>query len=134
MKGKVRQLCTYAPPRADVAGQAGGYRDASFSFRIPAVRGAATVEAAHAHFALLIDRSPSTQGAMRGATLVREPVFGPGAFLLRVPGQAVSSTASCEVVEANGNGQPIGVSVSADRPRPLKRLCRLAVAAAHMVP
>ncbi len=136
MRGTVRQLCTYAPPRADVAGEAGGYPEAPFSFRIPAVRRAATVEAAYAHFALLIDRSPSTQSAMRGATLVREPVFGPGAFLLRVPGQGLAGPASCEVVEANGNGQPIGVTVSAVRGqlRPLKRLCRQAAAAAHMVP
>jgi hypothetical protein len=135
-EGTVRQLCTYAPPGVDVAGEAGGYPDAPFSFRIPAVRGAATVEAAYAHVARLLDRSPSTQSAMRGATLVREPVFGPGAFLLRVPGQGLASPASCEVVEANGNGQPIGVTVSAVRgqPRPLKRLCRQAVAAAHMVP
>lgn len=135
-KGTVMQLCTYAPPGVDVAGEAGGYPGAPFRFRIPAVRGAASVAAAYAHFARLIDRSPGTENALRGATLVREPVFGPGAFLLRVPGQPLASPASCEVVEANGNGQPIGVTVSAVRgqPRPLKRLCRQAVAAAHMVP
>jgi hypothetical protein len=135
-KGTVRQLCTYAPPRVDVAGEAGGYPDAPFSFRIPAVRSAATVEAAYAHFAHLIGRSPSTQSALRGARLIREPVFGPGAFLLRVPGHRLVSPASCEVVEADGNGQPIGVTVSVVRgqPRPLKHLCRQALAAAHMLP
>jgi len=135
-KGMVRQLCTYAPPGVDVAGDAGGYPDVPFSFRIPAVRGAATVEAAYAHFTLLIHRSPGREDALRDATLVREPVFGPGAFVLRVPGHGVSRPASCEVVEANGNGQPIGVRVSAVRGqhRPLKRLCRQAVAAAHMLP
>ena len=136
MRGTVRQLCTYAPPRVDVAGEAGGYPDAPFRFRIPAVRGAATVEAADAHFARLINRSPGKKDALWGATLVREPVFGPGAFLLRVPMQGPADTASCEVIEANGNGQPIGVTVSAVRgqPRPLQRLCRQALAAAHMVP
>jgi len=136
MRGTVRQLCTYAPHRAEVAGEAGGYPEAPFSFRIPAVRGAATVGAAYAHVALVIDRSPSTQRALWGASLVREPEFGPGAFLLRVPGHGPASPARCEVVEANGNGQPIGVTVSAVRgePRLLKRLCRQAVAAAHMVP
>lgn len=135
-KGVVRQRCTYAPPGVDVAGEAGGYRDAPFSFRIPAVQGAPTVEAAYAHFALLINRSSGSQNALRGATLLRKPVFGPGAFLLRVPGHGLPRPASCEVVEANGNGQPIGVMVRAIRgqPRPVKRLCRQAVAAAHMLP
>lgn len=129
-------LCTYAPPRVDVAGEAGGYPDAPFSFGIPAVRGATTVEAAHAHFALLLDRSLDRENALRDATLVREPVFGPDAFLVRVPGHGLASPASCEVVEANGNGQPIGVRVNAvpGQPRPLKGLCSQALAAAHMVP
>jgi hypothetical protein len=131
--GVVSQRCTYAPPRVEVAGETGGHPEARFSFRIPALRGAATVEAAYAHFTLVIDRSPGTESPLPGATLVREPLFGSGAFLLRVPGPG---PARCEVVEANGNGQPIGVTVSAVRrqPRPLTRLCREAVAAAHMLP
>jgi hypothetical protein len=134
--GTVRQLCTYAPPGVDVAGELGGNPVAPFSFRIPAVRGAATVEAAYAHFARLIGRPPGREGALRGARLVREPVFGPGAFLLRLPGHRPLSPASCEVVEPNENGQPIGVTASAvtGQPRPLKQLCRQALAAAHMLP
>ena len=123
-------------PGVDVAGEAGGYR----------ARPSASVFLLSGVPRVWRRRTPTSHASSTGrqAGRMRCEVrrwFGSrcsvnGAFLLRVAGQGLASPASCEVVEANGNGQPIGVTVSAVRgqPRPLRRLCRQAVEAAHMVP
>jgi hypothetical protein len=103
-------------------------------FRIPAVRRAASVRAARAHFARLL-HAAGPRGRYAHASLAPAPALGPGAFILRIP-QRHTLPGTCEVVEQNGNGQPIGVTVNAvhAQPHPLSLLCRQALAAAHMLP
>jgi hypothetical protein len=134
--GNVHQLCTYAPPHAATAGGPTEHRAAAalVMFRIPAVRGTPSVQAARSYFSRLL-HPPRPRGRYGHASLAARPSLGPGAFVLRIP-QHHAYPGTCEVVEQNGNGQPIGVTVSAAHVgrRSLELLCRQALAAAHMVP
>ena len=134
--GTVNQLCTYAPSaEVNMAGDPGRQAsEAPFMFRIPAVPRAASVRAAHAHFSRLI-HAAGPGDRFWDATLAGAPALGPGAFVLGIP-RHDAQPRTCEVVEQNGNGQPIGVTVRAVgwRPHALKLLCRQALAAAHMLP
>ena len=134
--GTVHQLCAYAPLHLDNAGDPLRHRvlAAPFIFRIPAVPRVASVRAARAHFSRLI-RAAGSRDAFWDATLARAPTLGPGAFVLRMPPHN-AHPGTCEVVEQNGNGQPIGVMVTAlhGQRHALKVLCWQALAAAHMLP
>ena len=134
--GTVHQRCTYAPSHLDTPGHRMRPRvlTAPFMFRIPAVPRVASVREARVHFSRLI-RAAAPRDAFRDATHARTPALGPDAFVLRVPPHNAHA-GMCEVVEQNGNGQPIDVTVTAvtGQPHDLGLLCRRTLAAAHMVP